>query len=97
MPTSDEAAWGATLDEMERHLAAVDGALAGVTAYPGSFTTPVPNVPLPRGLRARARTLLHRQRDAEVGLRSRLEVLGSFMYSDVRGADPTGVSIDVRS
>ncbi len=97
MPSREEVVWIGTLDEMERHLVLVDEALRGERAYPGTFTTPIPNVALPTTLQRRAQLLLDRQRDAESILRVRTEALGRLIFGPSTDADPTGVSIDVRS
>lgn len=83
--------------EMECHLAVIDVALLGDASFPGYFSTPIPNVALPRSLAARARLLLERQRDAEAALRARTEVLGGYIFAPSVDSDPTGVSINVRS
>ena len=86
-----------TLLEMECHLAVIDVALLGDASYPGPFSTPVPNVELPRSLGPRARLLLERQHDAEAALRARTELLGRYIFAPSIDTDPTGVSINIRS
>lgn len=97
MPSPEETAWLQAFEEMECHLAVIDVALQGRASFPGAFATPTPNVVLPLSLHSRARLLLQRQRDVEATLRTRTEVLGTYLFGDAIDRNPTGVSVDVRS